>query len=63
MAEVMDTVPTSDGKVRDVTLRYKAQTGKSNKYNGSPDVIIKRSVHRLVLLQEAEDENAARADD
>ncbi|XP_043218664.1 uncharacterized protein LOC122379997 [Amphibalanus amphitrite] len=53
LAEVTDVEPSTDGNVRDVILRYKAQTD-GNAYTGQPDIIIKRSVHRLVLLIEAD---------
>ena len=60
MAEVLEAEPGVDGKVRDVTLRYKVQeqrnrNGRVDKYVGQPDKIINRSVHRLVLLLESED--------
>ena len=46
MAEVSVALPGSDGKVRDVTLRYKVQDDDS-KYMGSKDMLINRSAHRL----------------
>ena len=53
LAEVVDVEPSSDGNVRDATLRYKTQT-EGRTYTGQPDIVIKRSVHRLVLLIEAD---------
>ena len=54
LAGVCSAVPSKDGKVRDVELRYKSLTdGKS--YDGSKDLCIKRSAHRLVLVVPAED--------
>ena len=52
MADVLEAEPGRDGKVRDVTLRYKSQVrqGKNvneKKYSGQPDKIITRSIHRL----------------
>ena len=52
LAEIIGTEPNDDGNVRDVILRYKAQSD-GHAYTGQPDIII-RSVHRLVLLIEAE---------
>ena len=54
LAEVTLAIPSKDGKVRDVELRYKNLTDDL-KYNGAKDVIIKRSVHRLVLIIPAEE--------
>ena len=57
MAEVLEAEPGRDGKVRDVTLRYKIlrqQSSNANQYSGQQDKIIKRSIHRLVLILEAE---------
>ena len=53
LAEVTAVESSADGNVRDVTLRYKAQTDKTT-YTGQSDIIINRSVHRLVLLIEAD---------
>ena len=60
VAEVLEAEPGVDRKVRDVKLRYKVQeqrnrNGRVDKYVGQPDKIINRSVHRLVLLLESED--------
>ena len=63
LAEVIEALVGQDGKVRNVTLRYKCQshdnTGSSTRYTGQSDTIITRSVHRLVLILEAEDQVAA----
>ena len=53
LAEVIGVQPSTDGRVRDVTLRYKPQLD-GNRYKSRPDIIIKRSVHRLVLIIEAD---------
>ena len=53
LAEVIKIEPSTDGQVRDVTLRYKPQTD-GNEYHGRPDIYVKRSTHRLVLLIEAD---------
>ena len=49
LAEVHSVKENEDGKVRDVVLRYKVQNDSEN-YTGSKDVLINRSVHRLVLI-------------
>ena len=54
LAEVSIALPGSDGKVRDVTLRYKIQDDNS-KYMGSKDMLINRSAHRLVLIVPVEE--------
>ena len=63
LAEVMEAKAGRDGKVRDVTLRYKSQApgkqGNVSKYTGAPDTIIKRSVQRLVLILEADHDDAS----
>ena len=65
LAEVLEAIPGRDGKVRDVTLRYKIQaSGKqasSSKYKGAPDTVVQRSVHRLVLILEADHDDAGGA--
>ena len=52
MAEITSIEPSSDGCVRDVTLRYKPST-EGKEYSGKPYISIKRSTHRLVLIIEA----------
>ena len=54
LAEVSSATPGSDGKVRDVTLRYKIQDDDTI-YKGSKDMSINRSAHRLVLIVPVED--------
>ncbi|XP_043234175.1 uncharacterized protein LOC122387784 isoform X1 [Amphibalanus amphitrite] len=54
MAEISKIEPSSDGLVRDVTLRYKPLTSGSE-YNGRPDILIKRSTHRLILIIETDE--------
>ena len=49
LAEVDQANPAKDGKVRDVTLRYKRQDGRKL-YDGVKDTFINRSVHRLVVI-------------
>ena len=49
LAEVAVANEGSDGKVRDVTLRYKNQTTGA-RYSGQKDVLINRSIHKLVVL-------------
>ena len=53
LAEIVGTKPNEDGNVRDVILRYKAQAD-GQAYTEQPDIIIRRSAYRLVLLIEAE---------
>ena len=54
LAEICKADPGSDGKVRDVELRYKNQDSKCG-YKGVNDTRIKRSVHRLVLIIPSEE--------
>ena len=54
LAEVHSVKSNDDGKVRDVTLRYKYQDDNI-KYTGLKDVFINRSVHRLVVIIPAEE--------
>ena len=54
LAQVIAVESSRDGKVRDVTLRYKLQKpGKM--YTGLDDICIKRSVHRLIVLLPVEE--------
>ena len=59
LAEVKEALVGQDGKVRNVTLRYKCQSRDKSEYTGQADTIITRSVHRLVLILEAEDATGA----
>lgn len=54
LAEVCSVEHGRDGKVRDVELRYKVQK-PSNIYQGQADMVVKRSVHRLVILLAVEE--------
>ena len=54
LAEVLEADPGKDGKVRDVILRYKSQN-HGKEYQGQPDIKLKRSVHKLVVIIPAED--------
>ncbi|XP_062586321.1 uncharacterized protein LOC134247947 [Saccostrea cucullata] len=49
LAQVAEAEPGTDGKVRDVTVRYK-NVGPGAKYDGCTDTVIRRSVHRLVVI-------------
>ena len=49
LAEVCEGEPGSDGKVRDVKIRYKTLSDAKD-YEGSKDMIINRSVHKLILI-------------
>ncbi|KAK4322293.1 hypothetical protein Pmani_006964 [Petrolisthes manimaculis] len=39
-------MPSSDGKVRDVGIRYKIQR-KNGEYEGQQDMMVHRSVHKI----------------
>ena len=54
LAEVVEANPGKDGKVRDVLLRYKSQN-QTKLYCGQPDILLKRSIHRLVVLLPVEE--------
>ena len=54
LAEVCEVEPGSDGKVRNVKVRYKNQ-GQTGGYEGSKDIVVNRSVHRLVLILPVEE--------
>ena len=54
LAEVLEADPGKDGKVRYVILRYKSQN-HGKEYQGQPDIKLKRSVHKLVVIIPAED--------
>ena len=56
LAQVVATEASRDGKVRNVTLRYKPQRSGNN-YVGQRDICIKRSVHRLNVLLPIEEIN------
>ena len=54
LAQVIEVESSRDGKVRDVTLRYKLKR-PGVEYKGQRDVHLKRSVHRLVVLLPVEE--------
>lgn len=55
LAQVVTATPGSDGKVRNVTLRYKSgQPG--SKYKGQRDILIDRSVHNIVVILPIEEQ-------
>ena len=56
LAEVEEAAPGRDGKVRDVTIKYK-NLNDDKFYTGGKDVILKRSVHKLVLVLPIEERN------
>ena len=55
LAQVITADPGKDGKVRDVTLRYKNQSPGAS-YSGQQDTLIKRSIHKLVILLPLEEQ-------
>ena len=55
LAEVSKASPGSDGKVRDVVLRYKMLDDKMN-YKGAGDIEINRPVQRLVVVVPIEEQ-------
>ena len=55
LAQVCKADPGADGKVRDVTLRYKQQSSDRT-YEGVLDTEISRPVHKLVLISPVEDQ-------
>ncbi|KAK4304812.1 hypothetical protein Pmani_023247 [Petrolisthes manimaculis] len=57
LAQVLNAEPGRDGKVRDVSLRYKIQK-PGKRYNGQEDKVINRSVHRLVVLLPVEEQTS-----
>ena len=57
LAEVDQANPAKDGKVRNVTLRYKRQDGRKL-YDGAKDIFINHSVHRLVVIVPIEEQQS-----
>ncbi|XP_062600981.1 uncharacterized protein LOC134262620 [Saccostrea cucullata] len=55
LAQVSEANPGSDGKVRDVKLRYK-NLNQDPKYCGCPDTVVCRSVRRLVAILPVEEQ-------
>lgn len=56
LTEVNEAIPGRDGKVRDVTVKYK-NLNADKKYGGGKEVQLKRSVHKLVLILPIEERN------
>lgn len=55
LAKVVAATPGSDGKVRNVTLRYKVgQPG--SKYEGQRNILIDRAVHNIVVILPVEEQ-------
>ena len=55
LAEMCEVLPSSDGKVRDIQIRYKIQ-GENGEYEGQQDMKVNRSVHKLVLILPLEEQ-------
>lgn len=55
LAQIVEATPSQNGKVRNVTVRYK-NPKPDMKYEGEPDMMVKRSVHKLVVLLPAEEQ-------
>ncbi len=55
LAQIAEATPSQDGKVRNVTVRYK-NPKPGMKYDGEPDMMVKRSVHKLVVLLPVEEQ-------
>ncbi len=55
LAQVDTTQTGRDGLVRGVIVRYKNQQSGS-KYEGTSDVKVRRSVHRLAVILPVEDQ-------
>lgn len=55
LTQVCEAKAGKDGKVRDVELRYKVLESGC-RYNGCTDSIIRRSVHRLVVILPVEEQ-------
>ena len=54
-AQIEEAVKGKDGKVRDVVVRLK-NLDVTRTYKGKPDMLLKRSVHRLVLILPVEEQ-------
>jgi len=55
LAQVIFASPAFDGKVRNVTVRYKLSI-PGTKYNGQRDILIDRSVHNIVVILPIEEQ-------
>ena len=51
-----EAIPGKDGKVRDVTVKYK-NLNEEKGYIGGKEILLKRSVHKLVLVLPIEERN------
>ena len=56
LTQVDITNPGNGSKVRDVTIRYKNQSPGAL-YCGQQDILINRSVHKLVIILSVEEQN------
>ena len=54
LAQLVEATPSQDGKVRNVTVRYK-NPKPGMKYEDEADMMVKRSVHKLVVLHPVEE--------
>ncbi len=55
VAQIAEATQSQDGKERNVTVRYK-NPKPGMKYDGEPDMMVKRSVHKLVVLLPVEEQ-------
>lgn len=55
LTQVMTATSGSDGKVRNVILRYKFEH-PSSKYKGQKDILIDISVHNIVMILPIEEQ-------
>jgi hypothetical protein len=55
LGQVAEVKPGKDSIIRDVAIRYK-NVGPGTKYTGTQDMLIRRSVHRLVVLLPVEEQ-------
>ena len=56
LGQVAEVKPGKDSIIRDVAIRYK-NVGPGTKYTGTQDMLIRRSVHRLVVLLPVEEQS------
>lgn len=49
LAQIVEAIPSQDGKVRNAFVRYK-NPKPGMKYEGEPDMMVKRLVHKLIVL-------------
>ena len=55
LVEVCEVLPRSDGKVRDIQIKYKIQ-GENGECEGQQVMKVSRSVHKLVLILPLEEQ-------